>query len=183
MTQVKSYAPKRGNSGKINILGEELDKIQSPVVAFGSATSPGTVMNAQLIKADLPAGLPNGVHLVKLTGTVNGSPFEQVLGGYTVGPPVSGLLLDRIYPDVVPAAGGSTIYLLGNGFLSEGRAANPTVKFGASIARPSVTQDDAVIEVANIPSANDLRVMPGQAVPVEATFSDGQSVIGALIYM
>lgn len=182
MTQARNYAPKRGKSGKVNIVGEELDKISSPKVLFGSMEAEGTLINPQLIRADVPVQ-SDGVYLLKLKGTVNGQPWEQLLGGYTIGPPISGLVCDRIYPETVPAPGGSTIYLLGNGFLSGGRAANPEIVFAESVTRASVTIDDAIIEVANIPSARDLRVAPGEAVAVQATFSDGQSVIGAITYV
>lgn len=181
MTQANNYAPKRGKSGSINIVGEDLDKLQSPVVAFSGQESAGTPVNSQLVKADVPS-LPDGVYLLKLKGTVDGQAFEQVLGGYTVGPPVTGLVCDKVYPEMVPPAGMVTIYILGNGFLAEGRAPNPEIKFNEAITRPGKTIGDAIIEVANIPSAREARAPLGVAVAVQATFSDGQSVIGAIIY-
>lgn len=179
MPSAREFAPKRGKSGSVNIIGEELDALVNPRAVFASAESPATLQNPQLLKAPIPS-LPDGAYPLRLRADGG---FDQLLGGFTVGPPLSGLMLSGIFPAEVPAAGGSTIFLLGNGFLESGRTPAPVVTVSQQAQVPGVTLDNALIEVAGFPSASSVGARRGDIVEVKVTFSDGQALIGAVGYV
>lgn len=86
--QVNGFAPKRGKSGKVNIIGEGFSELRSDsvVVKFGSAVSPETeVKNDRIIKAEVPK-LVEGIYPILLYGMRqdSGEWLEFFVGDFVV---------------------------------------------------------------------------------------------------
>mgnify|MGYP001108500067 CR=1 FL=1 len=181
MPEVRDFAPKRGRSGEINILGKDLDAVGNPQLAFessaGSAVSDARPVNPQHLKAQIPS-LNDATYAL----TLRGNNFKQLLGGFTVGPPQVGLVLNCTFPDQVKSSGGDVLYILGNGFREGGRGDSPAVLFNGTASRTGATKDNSLIVVASVPTADEAGAMPGDTIEVKVTFSDQQSVIGRVTY-
>lgn len=84
----RGFAPKRGKSGKINIIGAGFNELgpDTVVVKFGKAESPKTeVKNDKIIKAEVPE-LDNGIYPIMLYGMMQdtGIEIELFVGEYIV---------------------------------------------------------------------------------------------------
>jgi hypothetical protein len=85
--QTRGFAPKRGKSGKVNIIGHGFSELGSDTITvkFGDAKSPKTeVKNDKVIKVEVPE-LENGIYPVMLYGIMlDGIEIELYVGEYVV---------------------------------------------------------------------------------------------------
>lgn len=176
---VEEFAPKRGKAGStVNILGSGFDALTNPRAAFGATESSAALQNPQHLKTTVPS-LPDGVFALRLKA--DNAP-DELIGGFNVGPPINGLVLNSVFPDTITKSGGATLYITGNGFTEGGRTSTPTVLFNGSAARTGDTRDNSLILVASTPSSDEAGAAGGDTVEVKVTFSDGQVVIGAVTF-
>ncbi len=182
---VSSYAPQRGTSGSpVNVLGNGFDTITNVQVVFGNtqALNP-QIINPMVIRATVPA-IPDGVYVLTLRfNDASGASITQVLGGFTFGPPLVGLQVTGVFPNPVPSGGG-TLFILGNGFLQNGRTDSVIVKFNGAIAvaAQGTTINDSLIQVSSAPSATSLGLHPGDCFHFTVGFSDGSAASNSACY-
>jgi len=160
------FAPKNATSGHVNISGEGEPLPAGAQVSFGVLPATSVeYMNPRLIRAGVPPDQPNGVVTLKLN--------DESLGGFTFGPPLTGLQLQDAF---APAAGG-TLELLGNGFRESGRTDSPQILFRG---RPytGATKDNSLMIVEGIPSGQ-----PDTSYALTVTFSDGATATSTVTYV
>jgi len=160
------FAPKNGNSGHVNISGEGDALPEGAVIMFGNIPAASVeYVNPRLIRVGIPTSGIQGVVTLKIN--------NEVLGGFTFGPPLKGLQLQDAF---IPTTGGA-LELLGNGFTESGRDNSPTMTLNS---RPyaGTTMDNSLIVVNGIPIGQ-----VNTSYPITVAFSDGATATSTMTYV